>query len=280
MRTLAVIGVGNMGGALVRGVIARGVVDAQAVRVVDKVEALTAALAADVGVVVAAGVSEAVRGADLVLLAVKPQGMAATLAEIGPLIEDGTIVMSVAAGVTLAAIRERVPRGFLVRAMPNTPALVGFGASGFALEDGAPDDVRAAAMAVLGAVGLAVEVAESHLDAVTAVSGSGPAYVFAFVEALEAAGIAAGLQADVAARLARQTVIGAGRLLESRVEAPSVLRTNVTSPGGTTEAALKVFGERGLGEVIAAGVLRAKERGGELARLVGGAGQTTDEAKR
>lgn len=268
MKTLAAVGVGNMGAALVRGVIARGVVEAGGVRVVDRAAGLAERLGAELGVAVCGTIAEAVRGADAVMLAVKPQQMGATLAELGPEVGDGAVLVSVAAGVTLAQLRRGVAKGHLVRAMPNTPALVGAGASAWAVEPGAPEFVREVAGRLLSAVGLAVEVPEAHMDAVTAVSGSGPAYVFALLEALEEAAAAVGLEPGVGAALARQTVIGAGRLLEASGLSAAALRAQVTSPGGTTEAALGVMSERGLAGLVEAAVVRAKARGGELAAML------------
>lgn len=264
MRTVA-IGVGNMGAALVRGLVERKVVAVSGLMLVDRDEVRAQSLAKELGCS-AGGVGPG----DLFLLAVKPQGMAQALNELAPLVAPDSVVMSVAAGVTLAQLRQSLPVGHLVRAMPNTPALVGRGASAFALLPGTPETVRELARQVLSAVGLAVEVDESHMDAVTALSGSGPAYVFAFLEALSAAGVAAGLPHEVALTLARQTVIGAGYLLEHRTESPEDLRQAVTSPGGTTAAALEVLvGGGALPELVSRAVARAKTRGEELAALVG-----------
>jgi pyrroline-5-carboxylate reductase len=265
MRTVA-IGVGNMGAALVRGLVEREVVQRSELTLVDRDEARAMSLAESIGC--HAG---PLAPAELYLLAVKPQGMAQALAEMAPHVEDSAVVMSVAAGVTLAQLRRALPAGHLVRAMPNTPALVGRGASAFALEAGAPSSVGELAQRVLSAVGVAVEVDERHMDAVTAVSGSGPAYVFAFLEALTEAAEAVGLPPEVAGLLARQTVIGAGHMLEARPESAQQLRQAVTSPGGTTAAALEVLtGTGALGELVTLAVARARARGEELAALVGG----------
>lgn len=274
MRTV-VVGVGNMGGALVRGLVSRGVVAASELVLVDTDPDKAASLGRELGC--AHGVElELARGAAFVILAVKPQGMGAVLAKLAPHLGDGAVLMSVAAGVTLAQLRAAlagvhgevhlVHLIHLIRAMPNTPALVGRGASAFALEPAAPRSVCELAQLALSAVGVAVEVDERHMDAVTAVSGSGPAYVFAFLEALTAAGEAAGLPPEVASLLARQTVIGAGHLLEARPEPASELRRAVTSPGGTTAAALEVFGrDRALDTLVNEAVARARARGAELA---------------
>lgn len=268
MRTV-VVGVGNMGGALVRGLVGRGVVTPAELTLIDTDPDKAASLGRELGCAHGTEV-ELVRGASFVILAVKPQGMGEVLAKLGPFLAAGAVVMSVAAGVTLAQLRAGLHGSTgtvdLVRAMPNTPALVLRGASAFALEPGAPASVRELARLALSAVGVAVEVEERHMDAVTAVSGSGPAYVFAFLEALTAAGEAAGLPLEVAALLARHTVIGAGHLLDARTESAAELRCAVTSPGGTTAAALGVFGQEGaLESLVTAAVERARARGAELA---------------
>lgn len=265
MRTV-VVGVGNMGGALVRGLVGRGVVTPGELTLIDADPDKAGTLGRELGSAHGTELSLA-RDADFIILAVKPQGMGGVLATLGPSLRAGAVVMSVAAGVTLGQLRAALLPGVeLIRAMPNTPALVMRGASAFALEPGSPASVRELARLALSAVGVAVEVEERHMDAVTAVSGSGPAYVFAFLEALTAAGEAAGLPPEVAVLLARHTVIGAGHLLDARPEPASELRRAVTSPGGTTAAALEVFGrDHALEALVTSAVERARARGAELA---------------
>lgn len=278
MRTV-VVGVGNMGGALVRGLVGRGVVMPGELTLIDADPDKASSLGRELGCGHGADLALA-REAGFIILAVKPQGMGAVLTSLAPFLRAGAVVMSVAAGVTLGQLRAGLQgsdgKVDLVRAMPNTPALVLRGASAFALEPGASASVRDLAQLALSAVGVAVEVEERHMDAVTAVSGSGPAYVFAFLEALTTAGEAAGLPGEVAALLARHTVIGAGHLLDARPEPAAELRRAVTSPGGTTAAALEVFGRGGaLDALVTAAVERARARGAELAAAMGAASEGT-----
>jgi len=176
-------------------------------------------------------------------------------------------VLSIAAGVRTATIEAGLGAGpAVVRCMPNTPALVGRGAAAIAGGTAATDDDLAWAAAILSAVGTVVSVTESELDAVTGLSGSGPAYVFHLAEGLVAAGIAEGLAPDVADALVRQTLLGAATLLVESGEDPAVLRANVTSPGGTTAAGLAVFADADLiglvGRAVAAATARSRELGG------------------
>ena len=270
---LMLVGCGNMGQALVRGWLTAGL-DPSALIIVDP-----AAHVDDLpefnGAVFAANGNDlpADTQARLVLLAVKPQVMNAVVETVASAIGAATLVVSVAAGVTLAQLRRGSPEGLsgglLVRAMPNTPAAVGAGVTGLVADTGVSEQDTLLVDAVMGAAGKTVWLSGEHLmDAVTAVSGSGPAYVFHMVEALAAAGAAAGLPHDQATILARQTIVGAARLLavESDVDA-GTLRQRVTSPGGTTAAALKVLmnPQDGLTELMTRAVTAAKKRGAELA---------------
>jgi pyrroline-5-carboxylate reductase len=177
-------------------------------------------------------------------------------------------VLSILAGAPAATVREALGgRARVVRVMPNTPALVGRGMTALAPGPETTADDRAFARAFFGAVGTVIEIDEARMDAFTAVAGSGPAYVFLLAEALAAAGAAAGLDAADALLAARETIAGAGVLLGGSAEEPAALRRRVTSPGGTTVAALAVFEDAGLREIVARAVLAARDRGAELARL-------------
>ena len=274
MQRIAVIGVGNMGEALVRGILRAGLVPPQSLVVCDARAEVAQALARELDVV-PAPLPDAVRGADVVLLAVKPQGMAAVLAAVE--LDDGAVVLSVAAGVSIATLEAGLGADVrhieVVRTMPNTPALVGLGASAFALGTHR-SRARDVAVAVLGSVGIALEVDEGQLDAVTALSGSGPAYVFRMLEALTAAGIAAGLPPEIATPLAKQTLLGAATLANGDTD-PAELRRRVTSPGGTTAAALKVLEARGWADILEDAVLAAKARGEALGRIARGEATAT-----
>ena len=206
-------------------------------------------------------VTEEPLAADDVLLAVKPNDVAEVVAGL-----SCTRVLSIAAGVRLATLEELLPaRCRVVRAMPNTPALLGEGAAAVAAGSAASEADLDWAVGILSSVGTAQTVPEELLDAVTGVSGSGPAYVFLVAEAMMAAAAEVGLEAELADQLVRQTLLGSAKLLAEGGEAPEQLRRNVTSPGGTTAAALEVFESRELhqifSEAIAAAVARSKELG-------------------
>ena len=205
---------------------------------------------------------------DALILAVKPQTFAQAPGAFAALAGPGTLVVSILAGKTLANLRAGLPdAGAIVRAMPNLPASVGRGATGLAAEPGLSPERRAMAQTLIEAVGLVEWLDEGLIDAVTAVSGSGPAYVFLLAECLAEAGVAAGLPPDVAARLARATVEGAGELMARQPEiTPKQLREAVKSPGGTTAAALDVLrAGDGLAPLLERAVAAAKKRAGELA---------------
>ncbi len=211
---------------------------------------------------------EAVHGAEVVVLAVKPGAIAAVLAEISAVLDPMTLVISIAAGVTLRTLEASLPaRARVCRAMPNTPALVGAGATAVAPGSAATTIDLGIARALFASVGVVVEVTEPLLDAVTGLSGSGPAYVAVILEALADAGVRAGLSREVASFLATHTVLGGARLIAESAEHPAVLKDRVASPAGTTIAGLYEL-ERGglraaLMDAVAAAVARARELGGE-----------------
>jgi pyrroline-5-carboxylate reductase len=256
------IGGGKMAEALLGGLIEKGWAAAEELHVVEPVEArrteLTAALPG-------LSIGDApIDGVDAVI-AVKPDIVAAVLPALAA--ADVSRVVSIAAGVRVAAIEAGLGAGStVVRCMPNTPALVGRGAAAIAGGKNVTDDDLDWAAGILSAVGMVVSVTEVELDAVTGLSGSGPAYVFHLAEGLIAAGIAEGLAPDVADALVRQTLLGAATLLVESGEDPAVLRADVTSPGGTTAAGLAVFADADLvglvGRVVAAATARSRELGG------------------
>lgn len=267
---LLLIGCGKMGCALLGGWLDRSSV--ASVHIIDPaLEGIPAELRNHA--LVRCAINPAALPADLqpdvIVVAVKPQVMDAVLPPYGAFAGAGTTVLSIAAGKTIDSLRAALgPAAAVVRAMPNTPAAIGRGMSVLAAGPGVDQRARDLCTGLMSAVG-AVDWAESEgqLDAVTAVSGSGPAYVFLLVEALAKAGTAAGLPAQMAMRLARETVIGAGALLDQSPEPAGTLRQNVTSPGGTTEAALAVLMREGaldglLAEAVAAAVARAGELSG------------------
>ena len=262
--SLALVGAGKMGGALLRGWLDGGLAPS-VVHVLDPhLDAPSAAYCRARGVSLEAPTDTPAA----LVLAVKPQTFAAAPGVFALLARPETLVVSILAGTTLAGLRAGLPNaGAIVRAMPNLPASVGRGASALAAETGLSAERRAVAQTLLAAVGAVEWLDEALIDAVTAVSGSGPAYVFLLVECLAAAGVAAGLPADVAGRLARKTVEGAGALLEMQPEqTAAALREAVTSPGGTTAAALDVLrAADGLAPLLAKAVEAARKQAGELA---------------
>ena len=206
--------------------------------------------------------------ADILVLAVKPQGFTGSVDGLKAWVSPQTLVVSIMAGVTISRIASALGCPKVARAMPNTPGAIGMGATGYALSDACGDAESVATGKLLEPLGLVVgPLKETQMDAVTAVSGSGPAYVFLLVEALAAAGKAAGLDEATANALARETIVGAGALLGEFAESPSELRKAVTSPGGTTAAALDVLmAGGGMPDLMRKAVDAAVRRGAELAR--------------
>ncbi|MDQ3495243.1 MAG: pyrroline-5-carboxylate reductase [Pseudomonadota bacterium] len=269
---IAFIGGGNMARSLAGGLVARGV-PADSIRVAEPVPALREALARDFGVAVHAQATDAVAGAGTWVFAVKPQVMREACRSLtAQARQAGPLAISIAAGITTTQTARWLGGDdqdeiAVVRAMPNTPALLGAGVTGLFANARVPPDSRARAEALLASAGITVWIEdEALMDAVTAVSGSGPAYVFLLAEAMEAAGIAEGLPAESARTLALQTVLGAARMLTESGEAPNELRHRVTSPGGTTQAAVETFESGGLGELVARAIHNAVLRGRELSR--------------
>ncbi|MFM8238547.1 MAG: pyrroline-5-carboxylate reductase [Actinomycetota bacterium] len=264
MTTVALLGGGKMGTALLAGLIGAGWSPADcAVAEID--DDRRAVLGREhPGIRVTAEAVEVAHGADVVVVAVKPGAVAATLGSAATGIGPAVLVVSIAAGVRIAAIEAAVPGRPVVRAMPNTPAVVGLGASAIAGGTHAGPEHLDLAERVLGAVGTVVRVEEPMLDAVTGLSGSGPAYVFLLAEALMAGGARCDLPPEVVRDLVVQTVLGAATLLASDPAGPAALRAAVTSPGGTTEAAIRELEARGVPEAIAAAVEVATRRSREL----------------
>jgi pyrroline-5-carboxylate reductase len=266
---IAFLGGGNMASALIGGLVAKGAAPSE-LSVVELSEAQRERLSSKFSVHASERPDHATRAADTLVLAVKPQDMRAALAPLASL-AGGKLVISVAAGLRLADLSRWLGgHRLLVRCMPNTPALIGAGIAALCAlpEVGARE--RQAAETVLGAAGATVWVAEERLlDPVTALSGSGPAYVFWFIEQLAASGEALGLPAEVARKLALQTVLGAAQLAAQSGQAPAELRRQVTSKGGTTEAALRVFDEERMAERLRRALEAASRRGAELGDAFG-----------
>lgn len=255
---LLVVGGGKMGEALVAGLIAAGWGAPSEIAVVERLAERRRELADRLpGVVVV----DAATDAEGVVLAVKPQDVVAACAELG----RPARVLSIAAGVTLSTLESALPAGTaVVRAMPNTPATVGAGAAAIAPGTAAGEGDLDWAESILSAVGITVRVPEAQLDAVTGLSGSGPAYVFLVAEALLAAGAAVGLPAETTGALVNQTLLGASRLLTETDAGPEALRIAVTSPNGTTAAGLAVLDAAGVRQAFVDAVVAATERSKEL----------------
>jgi pyrroline-5-carboxylate reductase len=267
MTRVAFIGGGNMARSLIGGLLKTGIAPTT-ISVAEPRAEGRQALGRDFGVACYAENKLAAAEAEVIVLAVKPQVMPAIHAELQDTLQrNRPLLISIAAGVRL----DQLERWFgatlpIVRCMPNTPALIGSGATGLCANSRVSPAQKAQAQHILDAAGLTRWIDdEALMDTVTAISGSAPAYFFAMVEALEEAGVAQGLPRDTARALAAQTCFGAGRMLTEGGEDPAELRRRVTSPNGTTQAALESFSADGLPRVVARAVAAATRRGGELA---------------
>ncbi|MGO4958002.1 pyrroline-5-carboxylate reductase [Luteococcus sp. Sow4_B9] len=258
---IALVGVGKMGEAVLSGLVRAGghdlvVVNRRAERDAELVERHG---------VTAAPLAEALAGADVVVVAVKPKDIPAMLHRVASALEPHAVVVSLAAGVSLQTMQHHLPDGAaVVRVMPNTPSLVGQGMSAASPGPFVDEEQLARVREVLSACGQVVVVPEDQQDAVTAVSGSGPAYVFAVAEAMIEAGVQLGLPRDLATTLASQTILGAGTMLVESGTHPSILRENVTSPGGTTARALAVLDQRAVRAAFAEAMQACHDRSREM----------------
>ncbi len=266
-QSIALIGAGQMGRALATGFCRDGGLSATNLVVFDPVEAARTALAESLpGVRFAATAAAAAEQARLVMLAVKPQQAAAACVELKPAITDESIVLSIVAGLPIATIAEATGTSHIVRVMPNTPCLIGRGVSAVAASAEVGRGDRDRILELFASVGSVHEVAESLLDAVTAVSGSGPGYVALLIEALADGGVRAGLPRPLAQALASETFAGTAALLAATGEHPAVIRDRVSSPGGTTIAGLAVLEQAGVRGAISNAVAAAAARAAELSR--------------
>jgi len=266
---IAFLGGGNMASALIGGLIAKGTA-ARSISVIEMSPAAREKLGARYPVHLSTAPDAKVQGAEVLVLAVKPQDMKRALASIAETVRS-KLVVSVAAGIPLAALSRWLGgHRRIVRCMPNTPALIGAGITGLYASPEVDKRDREKAETILRAVGEVVWLAEERLlDPVTAVSASGPAYVFWFIEQLAASAEKLGIPRDAALKLAKQTVLGAARLAAASEKEPAQLRQDVTSKGGTTEAALKVFDEEKLAERFTRAVRAASARGAEMGDELG-----------
>jgi pyrroline-5-carboxylate reductase len=266
-QTIAFLGAGNMAEALIRGLvrgnhIEAGRISASAPRL-DRRDELKAAY----GIVVSADNRTVAGACSVLVLSVKPQIMDKVLREVAASVAPGTLIISIAAGVDTETIESHFGGGVrVVRAMPNTPALVGAGATGISAGRDASEADLATARAIFDAVGIVVTLDEYHLDAVTGLSGSGPAYIFLILEAMADAGVKVGLSRRDAQRLAAQTVMGSAKMLLETDEHPGRLKDMVTSPGGTAIAGLHTLEHGGLRTTLINAVETATKRARELGR--------------
>lgn len=261
---LAFIGAGNMAEALMRGLLSTGASAPERVYASDRNDDRLEQLAREHGIRTGSNV-EVAQAADIVVLAVKPQIMDRVLREIAPAITSEKLVISVAAGVPIEAMARRlVPAARIIRTMPNTPALVGAGATALAAGEHVTKDDLEVAVRIFRSIGRTVVLDEVQLDAVTGLSGSGPAYVFLIVEALSDAGVKVGLSRKDAMALAAQTVFGAAKLVLESGEHPGMLKDKVTSPGGTAIAGLHTLEAGGLRTTLINAVESATHRSREL----------------
>lgn len=265
---LGLVGCGRMGKALVLGAIEAGAVCPDEVLAYDVRSEAVQELAAEAGIHEATSLSQLVSACDVLLLCTKPNDVPGVLQEVASSgsEENQLLLLSVAAGVTIQSLeRPILKQARVIRAMPNTPALVGKGAAAYARGSTASEEDAATARRLLGAVGSVVEVKESLLDAVTGLSGSGPGYVYLFIEALADGGVHNGLPWDQALELAAQTVLGAAAMVQATGKHPAVLKDMVTSPGGTTMAGLAALEANQFRsaciEAVTAATARSKELG-------------------
>jgi pyrroline-5-carboxylate reductase len=266
-QSIGFIGAGNMAEALIRGLVRGGHIPAERITAAGPRRERLDQLARSYGIATTIDNRELARSAGLVVLSVKPQILDKVLHEVGDQLRPGTLVVSIAAGVDTETIESAVADGVrVVRAMPNTPALVGAGATAIAPGSHASEADLATAKAMFDAVGITVVLDESHLDAVTGLSGSGPAYIFLILEALSDAGVKVGLARRNAQLLAAQTVMGSAKMLLETDEHVGRLKDMVTSPGGTAIAGLHTLEQGGLRTTLINAVETATKRAKELGR--------------
>ena len=267
-KKLAVLGAGKMGGALAAGIVRGGAIASRDIAIYDAQPSKAAELAAEIGGARAAtSAADAVNGADIILLAVKPQVVAPVLKDLGHQLTTNHLVISIAAGVQIATMEALVPAGVpIIRVMPNTPALVGAGASSLTAGTSATAEHIALAETLLRVVGVTVVVDEKLVDAVTGLSGSGPAYVYMIIEALTDGGVNAGLPRDIARKLAAQTVYGGAKMVLDTGAHTGQLKDDVTTPGGTTITALASLERAGVRGALIDAVLAATNRSKEMGK--------------
>jgi pyrroline-5-carboxylate reductase len=264
---IALIGGGNIGEAMLAAVLSKALAKPASISVSDVSSSRLDYLKKRYSVKVTSANTEAVSGKAIVILAVKPQNLAEVLAGLKGKLQSAQLVLSIIAGAKINTISQGLNHGAVVRAMPNTPARIGAGMSVWTATHQVSESQKQSAKAILGAMGRELYVGdEAYLDMATAVSGSGPAYFFLMVETLVEAAIEIGLPADMAQELVLQTMLGSAKFIQQSGEAPSALRQQVTSPGGTTTAALAQFEKGEFGKLVRRAVRAAYERAKELGK--------------
>lgn len=258
------VGAGQMATALAKGFLAAGTSSPESIVAFDVFPAAKEQFGRVTGARLADSNAQVAREANIIFLAVKPQQMDQVLSDLKSVVGPKHLVVSIAAGVSLKTISTRLQDARLIRVMPNTPCLVGCGASAFSRGTLATHDDAALVQRLLSNVGLAVEVPEKLLDAVTGLSGSGPAYVYQIIEALSDGGVRMGLPRETATKLAAQTVLGAAQMVLTTAQHPGALKDAVTSPGGTTIAGLHALERGGLRGTLMDAVQAATERARQL----------------
>lgn len=262
---LGIIGCGKMGRALIGGILKAGIFQANKVMVYDAWPEAVSSAVNELGIKEAKNNAEVIDASDVVLLCVKPQCFPEMYSELGS--GKNRLLISIAAGVLIDTIEKGINKQHrVIRVMPNTPALVGRGASAYAIGSDATEADAELTEKLLASIGYVCRVEEKELDAVTALSGSGPAYIFLMIESLIAAGIEQGLTPEIARNLAIETVAGAAELVSQTGESPSTLRENVTSPKGTTFAALESFRADGFSDMVKRAMQAARNRSIELGK--------------
>jgi pyrroline-5-carboxylate reductase len=264
---IAFIGGGNMGQAMLSAILSKGIANAEDITVSDKNSARLKQLKGNFGVNISNENLDAIAKGEIIILAIKPQNLDEVMSQIGGQIKPEQLVLSIIAGKNINTLKQGLKHDAIVRAMPNTPAQIGMGMTVWTATDEVTEEQRAAVSSILGAMGKEIHVAdESYIDMATAVSGSGPAYVFLFMESLINAAVEIGLPPRTAHKMVLQTVTGAAEYARQSDKGLAQLREMVTSPGGTTAEALRVFEQKdfsGLVEkAVAAAYQRAKELGG------------------
>lgn len=263
------IGAGSMSEAMISGIVSANIIEKQHIFVTNKQDrARLAYIEEKYGVKTSYNMEELMNEADVIILAMKPKDVKESLISIRPLVKESHLFISVLAGVTTETMEEMLQKDVpVIRAMPNTSASIGLSATAIALGKHVQEENVSVAEELLQTIGIAKVVKEELMDTVTAVSGSGPAFIYYFVEAMMKAALEAGMDGETAEELIAQTVIGAGKMLKESGESPETLRKNITSPGGTTEAGVKSLKDDHFEKIIISCIHQAKNRSAELSRM-------------